>query len=159
MHIKRRTCILPKTKDSKRKFTIMHNWCYPSSNTGYFLPSLYLIKQECELIHTRVSRKITRSFRKNYRCFPQTLQSSQEYSNSFPIRRFEPRTEIYPILKTFLFLFIERRFDGVGAPEGRENVTANTGFFLKNHHISPQNLWHEGKAGKQTCDFLADVEG
>ena len=47
---------------------------------------------------------ILRIFPLIFRIFPQTLQCSQEYSRSFPIRRFVRRTEIYPILKTFLIL-------------------------------------------------------
>ena len=34
--------------------------------------------------------------------------------------------ETYPILKTFLILFILRRFGGNGAPDGRENVPARS---------------------------------
>ena len=57
---------------------------------------------------------------KNHRGFPQTLKCSQEYYKSF-----ERRTENYPILKTFLFFIMERRFGGVGAPEGKKkNVPA-----------------------------------
>ena len=59
-------------------------------------------------------------FRKNHWIFPQTLQCSQEYLKSFPIRRFVRRTENCPILKTFLTFITGRRFGGVGAAEGRK---------------------------------------
>ena len=51
---------------------------------------------------------------------------------SSPIRRCVRQTENYRILKTFLFFFKLRRFGGVGAPEGLENVAdICTKFFRK----------------------------
>jgi hypothetical protein len=54
--------------------------------------------------------------------FPQNHRNTPENSKVHPIRRHVRRTETYPILETFLFLFTTRRFGGVGAPEGREKV-------------------------------------
>ncbi len=55
-----------------------------------------------------------------------TMQSihrnTLENSKVHPIRRLARRTETYPILEKFLFLFTTRRFGGVGALEGREKV-------------------------------------
>ena len=61
--------------------------------------------------------------------FPQIHRNTPENSKVHPIRRLARRTETYPILETFLFLFTRRRFGGVGAPEGREKVP---------DHIFPQ---------------------
>ena len=49
----------------------------------------------------------------------------REYSGhlSDPMVRTSNRT--YPILETFVFFITKRRFGGVGAPEGRENVPAD----------------------------------
>ena len=63
-----------------------------------------------------------RNFPLEYENFPQTHLCSLECSYSSPIRRCVRRTEAYPILKTFLLFFKLRRFGGVGAPEGLENV-------------------------------------
>ena len=66
----------------------------------------------------------SQNFPLNSQNFPQTHKRTLEYSKSSPIRRFERRTEDYPILGTFLFFITERRFGGVGAPEGpRERVS------------------------------------
>ena len=83
---------------------------------------------------------------------------------SFPIRRFEPRTENYPILKTFLFFL---NYGDLAALELRKAAkTCLHGalqiipyFSAKFCHIFPQNVWQEGKAGNKTCDFLAEVDG
>ena len=105
-----------------------------------------------------VSKQTTypyRIFPRFYRFFPQNLPFFSantlmylEFSKAFPIRGFEPRTEKYPILETFLSFFKLRRFGGVGAPEGRENVPARrtpiyTIFFRK---ILP---YFSAKCGKQ----------
>ena len=66
----------------------------------------------------------SQNFPLNPQNFPQTHKRTLEYSKSSPIRRLERRTEDYPILETFLFFITERRFGGVGAPEGpRERVS------------------------------------
>ena len=64
-------------------------------------------------------------FRKIYNFFPQNatfyrklIECSIEFA--CPMDQTPDRT--YPILETFLFLITERRFGGVGAPEGREIV-------------------------------------
>jgi hypothetical protein len=54
--------------------------------------------------------------------FLQIHRNTLENSKVHPIRRRLRRTETYPILETFLFLFTTRKFGGVGAPEGCENV-------------------------------------
>ena len=81
-----------------------------------------ICQNEIKGIHTGFFRKLFRFVRKNYQIFPQTLQCSQDYSKSFPIRRFVRRKQKYPIQRTILFFLKKRRFGGVGAPEGRENV-------------------------------------
>ena len=115
-------------------------------------------------IHTRFSRGFTAFSRKNYHFFPLTLQSTQEYSKSFPIRRLEPRTENYPILLTFLFFL---SYGDLAALELRKaEKTCLQGalqfipyFPAKFYHNFPQNVKQAGKAGIKTCDFLAEVEG
>ena len=76
--------------------------------------------------------------------FPQNDRNTPENSKVHPIRRSVRRTETYPILETFLFLFTIRRFGGVGAPEGREKVP---------DHIFPQNK------KKSKIVFLAEDYG
>ena len=71
-----------------------------------------------------------RDFSAKRKIFPQIHRNTLENSKVHPIRRLARRTETYPILETFLFLFTTRRFVGVGAPEGREK---------KPDHIFPQN--------------------
>jgi hypothetical protein len=61
--------------------------------------------------------------------FPQILRNTLENSQLHPIRRLARRTEIYPMLETFLFLFTTRRFGGIGAQEGCKKVS---------DHIFPQ---------------------
>ena len=58
----------------------------------------------------------------NLENFPQTPLCSLECSYFFAGPTCVRRTEAYPILKTFLRFFKLRRFGGVGAPEGLENV-------------------------------------
>jgi hypothetical protein len=58
----------------------------------------------------------------NVENFPQTPLCSLECSYFFAGPTCVRRTEAYPILKTFLRFFKLRRFGGVGAPEGLENV-------------------------------------
>ena len=87
----------------------------------------------------------SQNFPLNSQKFPQTHKRTLEYSKSSPIRRLERRTEDYPILETFLFFITERRFGGVGAPEGpRERVS----LFIENF---PQN--------KKKSGFLAEYVG
>ena len=111
-----------------------------------------------------------RIFPQNTKTFRKTNKRSLEIPKSSPIRRCVRRTEDYPILKTFLIYFKLRRFGGVGAPEGLENVPEIcTKLFGKTKKKSVFLAEYVGyitkkfakilKIGALTCDFLADVEG
>jgi hypothetical protein len=82
-----------------------------------------------ERIHTGFFRKKP-GFSRKMQDFSAIHRNTLENSKVHPIRRLARRTEIYPILETFLFLFTRWRFGGVGAPEGREKAP---------DHIFPQN--------------------
>ncbi len=77
----------------------------------------------------RQNPRFPRDFPAKRKIFPQIHRNTLENSKSHPIRRLAHWTETYPILERFLFLFTTRRFGGVGAPEGREKVSAH--IFLK----------------------------
>ena len=62
-------------------------------------------------------------FLQNYNFFLQNTTFFSKTDGMFHrILRFEDRTpdRTFPILEAFLYLITKRRFDGVGAPEGRE---------------------------------------
>ena len=63
----------------------------------------------------RISPQNTKTFRK-------INSRSLQFPKCSPIQRCVRRTEDYPILETFLFFITGRRFGGVGASEGLENV-------------------------------------
>ena len=112
-------------------------------------PTVFIPDFPAKSSHFSAKRKI----------FPQIHRNTLEYSKVHPIRRRARRTETYPILETFLFLFTTRRFGGVGAPEGREkvpdqmfpqikksscfwrNVMESTGFFCKIVFLAEDYGW------------------
>ena len=115
-------------------------------------------------------------FPAKYQNFPQNHLRSLEFPKFLPIRRCVRWTEKYPILETFIFFITERRFGGVGAPEGRENVPDFIPLFPQNKKSQcfwrnmldkcqkiPQNIpklsAKKLKSGNLFCDFLADVKG
>ena len=122
-----------------------------------------------------------RNFPLFYRIFPQinkmfrkTNEHSLEFSKCSPIRRCVRRTEDYPILETFLVFITGRRFGGVGAQEGLENVPDIYTKISRKISVSAFLLWHydtkpfrkipklpakNTESGHLTCDFLAPVEG
>ena len=93
-----------------------------------------------------------------------------EFSKAFPIRGFEPRTEKYPILETFLFFLsygdsaaLELRKAAKTCLQGQGTLQFIPYFSANVYLIFPLNLtiffrkmW---KTGIITCDFLAKVEG
>ena len=93
--------------------TSQQRGCSPTSSAPSWLGCPY---RNFPLFYRNLPQN-TKSFRKTNGC-------SLEYPESSPIRRLERRTEDYlsPILETFLFFITERRFGGVEAPEGLENV-------------------------------------
>ena len=119
-------------------------------------------------IHTTFFSKNTYFFSKTQLFSPKPTECSETLANLTV--RTSDRT--YPILETFLFLIMERRFGGVGAPEGRENVpvqhTKNTTFFLQHQHFPPrhniflqtiQQFSQESQNwGEQICGIWAVVD-
>ncbi len=113
--------------------------------------------------------------------FLQIHRNTLEHSKVHPIRCVAHRTETYPILEMFLFLFTTRRFGGVGALEGREKVSDHIFLQIKK---TCGRLWNQPdfsakmcfwrktmdgrlpdfsakfvKMGQLTCDFLGDADG
>jgi hypothetical protein len=84
----------------------------------------------------------SRDFSAKRKIFPQIHRNTLENSKVHPIRRRVRRTETYPILETFLFLFTTRRFGGVGAPEGREKVPDHIFLEIKKSFVSGGRLWN-----------------
>ena len=102
------------------------------------------------------SAKSTKFFRKHSKVRKNILSHSRFEGSNLG------RRTIVSYKRSYVFKL--RRFGGVGAPEGRENVPARcnpiyTIFFRKIYRTFPQNVWQQGKVGMLTCDFLAEVEG
>jgi hypothetical protein len=102
--------------------------------TGFCIHTGFFCKKTTIFCNKRFSIKDVYGKRPDFsakrKIFLQIHRNTLENSKVHPIRRLARRTETYPILETFLFLFTTRRFVGVGAPEGREKVP---------DHIFPQN--------------------
>jgi hypothetical protein len=90
------------------------------------------------------------------RIFLQIHRNTLENSKVHPIRRHARRTETYPILETFLFLFTTRRFGGVGALE-----KCLTTFFreLKKSCVSGGRLWNQPDFSAKLCFWRKIMDG
>ncbi len=92
--------------------------------------------------------------------FLQIHRNTLENSKVHPILRLARRTETYPILETFLFLFSTQRFGGVqvGAPEGREKVPDHIFPQIKNSCVSGGRLWNQPNFSAKLCFWLKIVD-
>ncbi len=75
--------------------------------------------------------------------FGQIHRNVLKKSKVHPTRHLTRRTETYPILETFLFLFTTRRFGGVGAPEGRDQMPDHNFLQIKKNCVSGGRLWNQ----------------
>ena len=97
-----------------------------SSATAVTVPSKSEYESGTERHHHQISytvffRTFT-GFLPNVQLFFRTRRFPLDCSMSYPIRSSVHRNGTYPILKTFLQYLRYRRFEGVEAPEGCENV-------------------------------------